>query len=56
MDQRNDDQPNPERETSRNDESAGAHARATNETPSPHGGATAEGGALDADSATPPKQ
>jgi hypothetical protein len=56
MDQRNEDQAHPERESSRNDEQAGVHARETNETPSPHGGATAEGGALNRDAATPPKR
>ena len=56
MHQRSNDQPNPERETDRNDDDAGARVADTNATPSPHGGATAEGGALDADPATPPKQ
>lgn len=53
MQPRNDDQPNAERETDRNDPEAGRRVRDTNATPSPHGGTTAEGGALDGDEETP---
>lgn len=54
MEQRSSDQPNSERETDRSDSEAGRIVRDTNATPSPHAGATAEGGALDAEDETPP--
>lgn len=56
MQQRSDDQPNPERETAFNDPESGKRVADTNATPSPHGGATAEGGALDTTDETPPKE
>jgi hypothetical protein len=56
MEGRNEDQPYPERETARNDDEAGKRARDGNLTPSPHGGASAEGGEFDRSPETPPRK
>jgi hypothetical protein len=56
MEPRSDDQPNPERETARNDPEAGKHAAESNATPDPRGGAQAEPDAFDRSPEAPPKR
>jgi hypothetical protein len=55
MQSRSDDQPNPERETSRNDPEAGKHAAEANATPNPAPGNGEDGGPFDRSPETPPK-